>query len=1171
MTNTPRREWLDVLRTDPAVEAIAAHVASREKAHVSARGAVGSSTNALAAALHTQLERPVLLLVAHIDEADDAVDELESLGIRAVGFPAVEHAPGESGVNQELLGERLIVVRQLAEGQLPGVLVAAMPAVMQAVPKREEIASLLRSVKTGGSLDQQDFLRWLGEAGYTRVPAIESPGEFAVRGGIIDVFPFGAAPVRIDLFGDTVESMAEIDLESMGSDRNVNEVTIVSGKLGGGEAADAKPKRTKRAADIPSLVSYLPGETVVVLAELLELNEQGRSYYERALDASRIIDPPSVFRSMRERLHAVVEVSHVSGGAASDVVVPLPVSALPMFEEDVSSAIRELASLPAARTIVCCQNEGEASRFSELLRELNGSDDGPQVDTSRIEIEQRFLSRGFLWARSDAAADSQLGARAGSGAAAQFPPPWKGGGVSADRGGVFAGHSFALVPYHELLHRTHLRRRIRRLGSTRAMDAFLDLQPGDYVVHRDHGIARFVGLQEIAADTHKPAEEYLTLEFAANAKLHVPVSKIELVQRYVGAMTGAPTLSTLGGKRWSAQREQAAEAVRDLAADMLRLQAARESLPGIRYPQDTTWQLEFDAEFPYDETDDQLAAIAATKRDMTAPRPMDRLVCGDVGFGKTEVAMRAAFKAVEFGKQVAVLVPTTVLAAQHERTFRERFKGYPFEIDSISRFRTKKEQTDILKRLAKGQIDIIIGTHRLLSKDVKFADLGLVIIDEEQRFGVEHKHRLLELRTEADVMTLSATPIPRTLHMAMLGLRDISSLTTPPLDRRAIVTEVMAFEQRRIRQAIERELAREGQVYFVNNRVHNIEALANEIQSLVPDARVMVGHGQMGSGELEKVMLKFLRREVDVLVCTTIIESGIDIPTANTMFINNAHMFGLSELHQLRGRVGRSKNRAYCYMLLPRDQVLSEVALKRLRAIESFSMLGAGFRIALRDLEIRGAGNLLGAEQSGHIAAVGYEMYCKLLEQAVADLKHEPLPKPPEAVIELGITGALPRGYIPSDVRRMDAYRRIARADNPAALETVRRDLESAYGNLPRSAAVLLDVADLRISAARMDVRSIVRRDDDIVFTTTDPKALEAKMAGAKGSLRAVGTPDESGAMEVYYRPPKNFLHPETLLRVLRGRLAEEARSAQDAPPPSRRGPHGTPEPARKIKPAAGG
>jgi transcription-repair coupling factor (superfamily II helicase) len=442
------------------------------------------------------------------------------------------------------------------------------------------------------------------------------------------------------------------------------------------------------------------------------------------------------------------------------------------------------------------------------------------------------------------------------------------------------------------------------------------------------------------------------------------------------------------------------QAVMDLAAELIEVQAARDAEQGTAYPPDTDWQKEFEAEFPYEPTEDQVTAADEIKKDMSRPRPMDRLLCGDVGYGKTELAMRAAFKAVEFGRQVAVLVPTTVLAEQHYRSFKERMANYPFAIESISRFKTGRQQKETVKRLAAGQIDILIGTHRLVSQDVKFADLGLVVIDEEQRFGVTHKERLKRMRKTVDVLTMSATPIPRTLHMSLLGIRDISNLTTAPRDRRSVVTEVTSFDPQRIKQALLRELAREGQVYFVHNRVQSIVAMAEQIQSLVPEARILIGHGQMGDGELEEVMLKFIRHEADILVCTTIIESGLDIPNCNTIFINQADRFGLSELHQLRGRVGRYKNRAYCYLLLPADRPITPVAAKRLKAIEEYSHLGAGFKIAMRDLEIRGAGNILGPEQSGHIATVGYEMYCQLLEEATRQLKNQPKESSPEAHIE---------------------------------------------------------------------------------------------------------------------------------------------------------------------------
>jgi transcription-repair coupling factor (superfamily II helicase) len=525
---------------------------------------------------------------------------------------------------------------------------------------------------------------------------------------------------------------------------------------------------------------------------------------------------------------------------------------------------------------------------------------------------------------------------------------------------------------------------------------------------------------------------------------------------------------------------------------------------------------------------------------------MDRLICGDVGFGKTELAIRAAFKACEFGKQVAVLVPTTVLAEQHERTFRSRFAGYPFRVESLSRFKTTKEANDTLAALRKGQVDLVIGTHRLLSQDVKFADLGLVIIDEEQRFGVEHKEQLLRLRMTVDILTLSATPIPRTLHMAMLGIRDISSLTTPPLDRRAIVTEVIPYNERRIAQAIARELARDGQIFYVHNRVHDILSVADQVQKLAPTARIVVGHGQMEGHELEEVMLKFMRRQADILVSTTIIESGIDIATANTMIIDNADRFGLAELHQLRGRVGRSKHRAYCYLLLPDDRAIREIAQKRLKAIEQYSMLGAGFKIAMRDLEIRGAGNILGAEQSGHIAAVGYEMYCQLLETAVHDLKNDRPPTPPSKTsIELGIGGVIPKVYIPSEQRRLEAYRRLATAATREQLQQFRDDLKQAYGDPPRPAVRLIELAELRIACAAIGVRTVTIREKDVIFITAQAKATADALGrvppglskAIEATIRVLAPKEPDALAEVYFRPPDKYLEPDTLLSVLRKRL----------------------------------
>jgi transcription-repair coupling factor (superfamily II helicase) len=680
-------------------------------------------------------------------------------------------------------------------------------------------------------------------------------------------------------------------------------------------------------------------------------------------------------------------------------------------------------------------------------------------------------------------------------------------------------------------------------------------------VHVAHGIAKFVGMQTIAKDGK--SEEYLSLRFADNATLHVPASKINLIQKYVGGFSGHPTLSKIGSGRWEKEKAKVAEAVMDMAAELLDVQAARQAEVGQAYPPDTEWQHEFEAEFPYEPTQDQVTSADEIKQDMQKTRPMDRLLCGDVGYGKTELAMRAAFKACEFGKQVAVLVPTTVLAEQHYRSFKERMANYPFTIESISRFKTNKEMKDILGRAAKGEVDILIGTHRILSKDVKLADLGLVVVDEEQRFGVTHKERLKQMRKTVDVLTMSATPIPRTLHMSMLGLRDISSLTTAPQDRRSVVTEVMPFDRNRVKLAILRELQREGQIFFVHNRVHDIVEFADEVQKMVPEARIVIGHGQMGEGEMEDAMLKFIRHEADILVSTTIIESGLDIPNANTMIIDNADRFGLSELHQLRGRVGRWKHRAYCYLLLPTDRPVTPIAAKRLKAIEEYSHLGAGFKIAMRDLELRGAGNILGPEQSGHIATVGYEMYCQLLEEATRQLKKEPKATRPEAHVELGITAYLPKTYIPGDRQRMDIYRRLTRCESLEMLAELEKDVKDAFGEPPRQAVVFFALTEVRLLCQIFGIDSVIRQMPDIVLKVNDGARASFAMTGAPGTLRVI---DEQ---TIYLRMPPTFAEPEAALMVLKNlmRQALDRESKGEATPAPGQAPV-KPVPAPKPPPA---
>ncbi|GDX99748.1 transcription-repair-coupling factor [Phycisphaerae bacterium] len=1100
-------------------------------------GSVGSSTALLAGALTRSLNRPVILVTAHLDDADEACEELLASGVRALRIPALESSPGESAIAADLLAARLRLARTLPTLAGPAVILASIQSLMQSVPTPKKLDNVARVIRKGDRVNLSDLAHWLQASGYKRLDAVEEPGDFALRGGILDIFPTtpasldasnesmntggDPAPVRLDFFGDEVDRLCEIDVETMGADRAIEGVEIIAANAG-----DLRDDTNQ------SILELIPREAVVLLAETMEIVEQGRGYFERISDSKGIFGPPAVLKLLESRFHTLAEINQFSaGGLASDVKLELPVQSVPMFSKDAYQAIVELAAIeegpPKTNVVVICQNEGEKQRLSELVTEH-----APDF-TSRIESVIGYLHRGLILSFSD---------------------------PSSLRHSVTS--SLAFIPYHELMSRFTVRRSARIVRTHRAMDTFLDFDEGDYVVHQEHGIARFLGLKLMAprelpvaqrailsptanAKRLQEQEEYLILEFSSASKLYVPATQVDRVQKYVGGFSGKPQLSTLGGQKWKHQKDRVAESVKDLAGELLRVRAAREHLPGTSYPNDTNWQNEFEEEFPYEETADQLAALQEIKRDMHAKRPMDRLLCGDVGFGKTELAIRAAFKAAEFGKQVAVLVPTTVLAEQHERTFRSRFAGYPFKVESISRFKTDQQVKDVLDRLRKGQVDVVIGTHRLLSQDVIFADLGLVIVDEEQRFGVEHKEGLLRLRLTVDVLTLSATPIPRTLHMAMLGIRDISSLTTAPADRRAIVTEVIPYNTIRIKQAIERELAREGQIYFVHNRVHDIKSVADDIHRLAPDARIVIGHGQMNPHELEEVMLKFIRREADILVATTIIESGIDIATANTMIINDADRFGLSDLHQLRGRVGRSKHRGYCYLLLPVDRALKETAQKRLKALEQYSMLGAGFKIAMRDLEIRGAGNILGSEQSGHIAAVGYEMYCRLLEDAVHTLNNDPKPEPPSSTtVEIGIGGLIPKAYIPSDKRRLAVYRRVATAGTMPDLDQALADIRDAYGMPPAALIRLVELAQLRLALSALNVRAVTIRDKDVIFFCKNrlpvAHALASRVetqSAAAATIRPLAPEQPGGLDMVYFRPPDAYLEPATLLTILRKRL----------------------------------
>jgi transcription-repair coupling factor (superfamily II helicase) len=1070
--------------------------ALRNSRAVTASGLWGSSIAAVTAAVEKELHRPTLVICGHVDEADDLADDMELFhGRRPDVMPALELSGSLGQISEEQASNRLSLIQRWAgfsspQAQ-PPMLVAPIQALMQSVPSKQQLAQLIWTLRTGQELEAEKLIVWLSEHGYNRLEQVEVPGDFAVRGGIVDVYLPGeyeqageqvGLTVRIDFFGDQIESIKQFDLDTLGSKQAMESIRIMDLK---GQLPET--------GESTHVFSYLPADTIVVLWAPLEIAEQAKSYFDRLPEVKGIYPLEAVLRLSSQFTR--LELSQFGEGAVAlpslvgGKEIPsfrLPVGSLLKFEAETLKALAEVAELATTHDVtVFCENVGEFQRFCEML------DQHQPGLRQKIDVAMGYLHRGFVWQEAD------NGAR-----------------------------PIAMLGHHELFHRYEQRRRVKRVIASRPVDSFLDLKVGDYVVHVAHGIAKFTGIQTINKEGR--SEEYLTLRFAENAALHVPANRINLIQKYVGGFHGHPKLSRLGSGAWEKEKAKVSEAVMDMAAELLEVHAARAAEVGQSYPPDTEWQKEFEAEFPYEPTADQIVGAEDIKQDMQKPRPMDRLLCGDVGYGKTELAMRAAFKAVEFGKQVAVLVPTTVLAEQHYRSFRERMANYPFTIESISRFKSPRQQKEIIKKLKQGEIDILIGTHRLISKDVHFADLGLVVVDEEQRFGVTHKERLKQMRRMVDVLTMSATPIPRTLHMSMLGLRDISSLTTAPQDRRSVVTEVIPFDKERIRQAILRELNRDGQVYFVHNRVQSIVAMAEQIQQLVPDARILIGHGQMGDGEMEEAMLKFIRHEADILVCTTIIESGLDIPNANTIFINQADRFGLSELHQLRGRVGRWKHRAYCYLLLPVDRPVTPVAAKRLKAIEEYSHLGAGFKIAMRDLEIRGAGNILGPEQSGHIATVGYEMYCQLLEDATRQLKNEPRPTRPEAHVDIGLSAFIPKQYIPADRQRMDAYRRLSRCTTLEMVNELQQDLKDAFGEPLRPMVVLIALTELRLLAGHYGVESIIKQEPDVVVKLRDAQRVQKALVGAPGTLRIV---DER---TLYFRPPPGYLEPETLLLVLR-------------------------------------
>ncbi len=1066
---------------------------------IKVEGTWGSFARCLGAYISKQLSRPILYVCPHIDDAEKAADDVQTFGCEKVeSLSAWAGEEDLADATDEIRAQRLKLVFRIsnpksAQNGNEFFIPTSIQALCQPIPKPQAIESSSQKMHIKQQISPEDLVEWLVENEFERVERIDLPGQFARRGGIVDIYaPLinekvlsgkesdelsqGTEAFRIEFFGDTIESIREINLDTQRSSRQIESIRIISAVCG-----TAIEQREL-------LLNVLPKDTIIIFEEPNEIQEVAQVFLARVEDASRLYSWSDIHNAAKNftQLH----ICRFATSEPSDFI-RLDIKSVQQFQHKATSvwaghkaALEELVT-EAKRdknVLLYCESPAEIKRVTEIIRDIN-----KQIP-SRFKLLLGFINQGF----------------------------------------VINSLLTIVISHHELFGQYTLRQRRRPARAMAPVDTLSDLQEGDYVVHTSYGIGKFLGIETIQEQAG--TNEYLTIEYADHVKIQVSVRNIALVQKYIGTSPSRPKLSKVGLKKWLRQKEKVARSVQDLAAELLEVQAKRQDAGGIAFTEDSSWQVEFEGSFAYQETPDQTTAVEQIKADMQQPVAMDRLLCGDVGYGKTELAMRAAFKAIENGKQVAVLAPTTVLSVQHSRTFTERFADFPIWIEVLNRFKTPKEARDIISNTKAGKIDVLIGTHRLFSGDVKFKDLGLLIIDEEQRFGVEHKERLKKLRINVDILTMTATPIPRTLHMSLLGLRDISSLGTPPLDRRSIVTKVTSYDKQLITRAIYQELNRQGQVFFLHNRVKTIEKKAWEIQKLASDAKVGIAHGQMPKSELEKAMIEFVMGKTDVLVCTTIIESGLDIPNANTIFINDADRFGLAELHQLRGRVGRYKHRAYAYMLLPMSRPITPLAAKRLKAIEEYSHLGAGFRIALRDLEIRGAGNILGPEQSGHIQTVGYQMYCELLADAVKRLKKEPIEPIPTAVVDLGFATYIPKNYIPINRNRLDAYRKIAVARVTEDLEQIRAEFTDVYGPVPEEVELLLELAKLRINAGKHQIKSIITSGQDLIFKFEKDYSSNAQalFKNVSGKIRI------SDSNIIYLHMAKNYFVPRTLINILR-------------------------------------
>jgi len=1153
----------------PEFKRVASHI--KENAGRISVSGLNSPAKALIAVLIQKFAgRPLVLVVQDNKAADEFVPVLQAFCELAgaadpnlvIALPANDVLPFQSlSPHPEIQEERAVALWKISTGAASIVVSPIATAALRFRPA-EYYADLARIVKRGETFDHETLLAHLNTVGYSSTDVVEMPGEYALRGGILDVYsPEADRPLRIEFFGDEVESIRKFDPETQRSSDTVDEALLLP--------LTETPVTTELLAAIHSRLSgrRISGREEVVAQAVRSggvttfpgwepyaaVAGASHSLFDLIPNAAVLIDEPSSLHPEFDHLWTRIQAAHESSGVGA-LVEPRDLYFSP---EDWWEKITTIPGADIEHLAVEKIGEVPSVSFhSQPAQRFHGS-----IPTMLEEVKKHISEgrRVLITVPNTGEVERLADIFSEYGVSFRLGSKTRSGESYADETAYFAGEILtttlakAYVPDGFVLPDANLtvfgardlfdesesvvtRPQKQRSKVSAFLSDFRDLQVGDYVVHVEHGIGQYQGLKEI--NQGDGSAEFMLLEYAEGARLYVPLTRLDLIQKYRSSEGAKPALNHLGTAAWGKTKARVRKAMKDMTDELLKLYAQRKTAQGHAFPPSNEWMREFEDAFEYNETDDQNYAIADVKRDMESPQPMDRLLCGDVGYGKTEISMRAAFKAVSDNKQVALLAPTTVLAFQHYETFKQRFAAFPVAIEMISRFRTARQQKEILQKVERGKVDILIGTHRLLSKDIKFPDLGLLIVDEEQRFGVRHKERLKQMRKEVDVLTMSATPIPRTLHMSLVGLRDMSVIETPPKDRIAIQTVVANWDEKLIQSAIEQELERGGQVYFVHNRVDTIWEIAAKLQEFVPRARILVGHGQMSEGELEKVMLKFMHHEADILVATTIIENGLDIPLCNTILINRAERLGLSELYQLRGRVGRSNRRAYAYLLLPAEIELTPIARRRLAALKEFSDLGAGFKIAALDLELRGAGNLLGGEQSGHIEAIGLELYTQMLDRAVREMKGEASADEAATQINLGMNIRIPAEYIAEENQRLRMYKRVAAVETESQLNDVGAELKDRYGEPPPAVRNLLDYASLKLLAIEVGATLIERKRD---FTTIrfrenagiDPEKLARFVSTHRG---AQFTPDGTLKFLLKAHQPAEILEQlQSLLQDLAG------------------------------------